>query len=204
MGLSTSSTPSQTTGILTMTSCQMGGNGNTVWTHYLHRMMMVQQATQMVMASRICRSIITVNLLIGTFHRPHRYWITVFGGMEPFPSTTGMKKMPCNTTSQVVVILGLMEQEALFYVMKTLQAIFVLTDLTMTRTAWSILMTTISTVMLIVHLTMMTETVLLMKTRTVGTLMVMECLMAGKHPMDSTQHLHQTQMVQMVTLMVTD
>ena len=52
--------------------------------------------------------------------------------------------------------------------------------------------------------TMMTETELLMKTRTVGTLMVMECLMAGKHPMDSTQHLHQTQMVQMVTLMVTD
>ena len=65
----------------------------------------------MVMVSRICRSIITVNLLIGTFHRPLRCWITVFGGMEPFPSTTGMKKMPCNTTSWVVVIPALMEQE---------------------------------------------------------------------------------------------
>ena len=160
--------------------CLTVGNGSTGLTHFQQLEAMVLLVILMAMVCRTYRSIPTSSLQTGTIPLQPAFLTTEFGGTVPYLSTTGTKKIRCSSINPSAVIQEAMVKATPFSVMKTLLGTYVPMGLTMTRMAKSMALILTTTGMQIVPPMMMTVTVLLTKTPTVGTRMATVCPMDGK------------------------
>ena len=160
--------------------CLTVGNGSTGLTHFQQLVAMVPLVILMATECRTYRSIPTCNPQTGTIPQQPAYLITVFGGTVPSQSMTGTKKIRCNSINPSAVIQEATVKATPFFVTKTLLETYVPMGLTMIRMAKSMALILTTTVTQIVHPMMMTVTVSLMKTPTVGTRTVTVCPMGGK------------------------
>ena len=138
----------------------MDGNGSMVLTHSQQTEATEQSVTLTEMACQTCRNIPTYNLQAGTIQQQPEFLTTVYGGMEQFQSTIGTKRIPCNSTNQIVAILVVMDRATQFCAMKILLETSVRMVLTTTRMVNWMDQIQITTVMLIVLLMTMMEMVL--------------------------------------------
>ena len=160
--------------------CLTGGNGSMGLTHFQQLEAMVRLAILMVMVCRTFRSIPISNLRTGTIPQQQAFLTTVFGGTVPSQSMTGTKKIQCSSINPSVVIQEATVKATPFSVMKTLLETYVPMGLMTIRMAKSMALILTTTGMQIVPPMMMTVTVSLTKTPTVGTRTVTVCPMGGK------------------------
>ena len=138
----------------------MDGNGSMVLTHSQQTEATEQSVTLTEMACQTYRSIPTYNPQAGTIQQQPEFLTTVYGGMEQFQSTIGTKRIPCNSTNQIVAILVAMDRVTQFCAMRIPLETSVRMGLTTTRMVNWMDQIQITTVMLIVLLMTMMEMVL--------------------------------------------
>ena len=163
-----------------------------------------QLAILMETECQICKNIPTYSLQIGTIQPQLVCLTTVSGGMEPFQSTIGMRRIPCNSTNPYAVIQEVTVKAIPSCAMKTLLGTFVLMDSTTTKTVKLTVPIQTTTVMPIAQAMTTTAMVSPMKIQTDGTRTVTVCPTVGKRRMVSMQQVHQTLTAQTViqTVMV--
>ena len=181
---------------------QMDGNGSTDSIHFQQLVEMEQLAILMVMECQIFRNIPICNLQIGIILLQQVSWTMASGGMEPFLSMIGTKKILCNLTNLSVAIQGVMAKATPSSVMKTQWGTFAQMASMMIKTDKSMVLIPITTVMLIVHPTMMMGMASLMKIRMDGIPMAMVCLTVGRLLTASMQPVLPMQMEPTVIQMV--
>ena len=160
--------------------CLTVGNGSMGLTRFQQLVAMALLAILMAMVCRTYRSIPISNLQTGTIPLQPAFLTTVFGGTVPSQSTTGTKKIRCSSINPSAVIREATVKATPFFAMRTPLATCVPTDSMMTRMVKSTDPILTTTATQIVHPMMMTVTVSLTKTLTVGTRMVTVCPMGGK------------------------